>query len=39
MVMEFLNVNIKKLMEFHKKNKKIITVTAVRPPGGLVKLQ
>lgn len=26
------NVNIKKLINFHKKNKKLITVTAVRPP-------
>ena len=26
------NVNIKKLIKFHKKNKKMITVTAVRPP-------
>ena len=26
------NVNLKKLERFHKKNKKIITVTAVRPP-------
>ena len=27
------NINIKKLLEFHKKkNKKIVTVTAVRPP-------
>ena len=26
------NVNIKKLVNFHKKNNKIITVTAVRPP-------
>ena len=26
------NVNIKKLINFHKKNKKMITVTAVRPP-------
>ncbi len=26
------NVNIKKLIKFHLKNKKIITVTAVRPP-------
>jgi len=26
------NVNIRQLMKFHKKNKKIITVTAVRPP-------
>ena len=33
------NVNIKKLIKFHKKNKKMITVTAVRPPQGLVRLQ
>lgn len=26
------NVNIKKLINFHKKNKKMVTVTAVRPP-------
>ena len=26
------NVNLKKLSNFHKKNKKMITVTAVRPP-------
>ena len=26
------NINIKKLIRFHKKNKKMITVTAVRPP-------
>ena len=26
------NVNLKKLYNFHKKNKKMITVTAVRPP-------
>jgi|TARA_X000001036_G_scaffold433438_1_gene471070 glucose-1-phosphate cytidylyltransferase len=26
------NVDIKKLVQFHKKNKKLITVTAVRPP-------
>ena len=32
------NVNLKKLYNFHKKNKKIVTLTAVRPParfGGL----
>ena len=27
------NVNLKKLLKFHKKNKKLVTVTAVRPPG------
>ena len=26
------NVDIKRLLNFHLKNKKIITVTAVRPP-------
>ncbi len=26
------NVNLKKLIKFHKNNKKIVTVTAVRPP-------
>ena len=26
------NVNLKKLISFHKRNKKMITVTAVRPP-------
>jgi len=26
------DVNIKKLLSFHKKNKKLVTVTAVRPP-------
>jgi len=26
------NVNLKKLLNFHKKNKKLVTVTAVRPP-------
>ena len=32
------NVNIKKLLNFHRKNKKMVTLTAVRPParfGGL----
>jgi len=32
------DVNIKKLLKFHKKNKKLVTLTAVRPParfGGL----
>ena len=34
------NVNLKKLLEFHKKNKKLVTLTAVRPPGrfGALKL-
>jgi len=26
------NVNLKKLLKFHKKNKKLVTLTAVRPP-------
>ena len=26
------NVNLKKLLKFHKKNKKLATLTAVRPP-------
>ena len=35
------NVNIKKLVKFHKKNKKMVTLTAVRPPArfGAIKLQ
>ena len=35
------NVNLKKLLKFHKKNKKIVTVTAVRPPArfGALKLK
>ena len=35
------NVNIIKLLKFHKKNKKIVTVTAVRPPArfGALKLK
>jgi glucose-1-phosphate cytidylyltransferase len=34
------NVNIKKLLNFHKKNKKLVTLTAVRPPArfGALKL-
>ena len=34
------NVNLKKLVNFHKKHKKIITMTAVRPPArfGAIKL-
>ena len=34
------NVNIKKLLQFHKKHKKIATLTAVRPPArfGTIKL-
>ena len=31
------NVNIKRLIKFHKKQKKILTVTAVHPLQGLVK--
>ena len=35
------NVNLKKLIEFHKKNKKLVTLTAVRPPArfGALKLK
>ena len=35
------NVNIKKLIKFHKKNKKIATLTAVRPPArfGAIKIK
>jgi len=35
------NVNIKKLMEFHKEHKKIVTVTAVKPIGrfGALEIQ
>ena len=35
------NVNIKKLLIFHKKNKKLVTLTAVRPPArfGVIKLK
>ena len=34
------NVNLKKLLKFHKKNKKLATLTAVRPPArfGALKL-
>lgn len=34
------NLNIKKLYDFHKKSKKLITLTAVRPPArfGVIKL-
>jgi glucose-1-phosphate cytidylyltransferase len=34
------NVNLKKLVSFHKKNKKIVTLTAVRPPArfGTIKI-
>ena len=35
------NINLKKLLNFHKKNKKMVTVTAVRPPArfGALKLK
>jgi glucose-1-phosphate cytidylyltransferase len=35
------NINIKKLIKFHKKNKKLVTLTAVRPPArfGAIKLK
>ncbi len=35
------NINLKKLLSFHKKNKKMITLTAVRPPArfGALKLK
>ena len=35
------NVNLKKLLKFHKKNKKLVTVTAVRPPArfGVLKFK
>ena len=35
------NVNLKKLLKFHKKNKKLATLTAVRPPArfGAIKLK
>jgi len=34
------NVNIKKLINFHKKNKKLVTLTAARPPArfGVIKI-
>ena len=34
------DINIKKLIKFHKKNKKMITLTAVRPPArfGAIKI-
>jgi glucose-1-phosphate cytidylyltransferase len=34
------NVNIKKLLTFHKKNKKLVTLTAARPPArfGAIKI-
>ena len=35
------NVNLKKLFKFHKKNKKLVTLTAVRPPArfGAIKIK
>jgi len=35
------NVNLKKLLKFHKKNKKLVTLTAVRPPArfGAIKVK
>ena len=35
------NIDIKKLINFHKKNKKLVTLTAVRPPArfGAIKLK
>jgi glucose-1-phosphate cytidylyltransferase len=35
------NVNIKKLIKFHKKKKKLVTITAVRPPArfGVLKIK
>ena len=35
------NVNLKNLLKFHKKNKKLVTLTAVRPPArfGAIKLK
>ena len=35
------SVNLKKLLKFHKKNKKLVTLTAVRPPArfGAIKLK
>jgi len=35
------NVNLKKLLSFHKKNKKLVTLTAVRPPArfGVLKFK
>ena len=35
------NVNLIRLLKFHKKNKKLVTLTAVRPPArfGAVKLK
>ncbi len=35
------NINLKKLFKFHKKNKKLVTLTAVRPPArfGAIKIK
>ena len=35
------NLNLKKLLKFHRKNKKLVTLTAVRPPArfGAIKLK
>jgi len=35
------NVNLKELLKFHKKNKKLVTLTAVRPPArfGAIKIK
>ena len=35
------NINLKRLLNFHKKNKKLVTLTAVRPPArfGAIKLK
>ncbi len=35
------NINIKQLVKFHKKNKKLVTLTAVRPPArfGVIKIK
>ena len=37
----FFILNLKKLVSFHKKNKKLVTLTAVRPPArfGVLKLK
>ena len=34
------NINLKKLLNFHKKNKKLLTISAVRPPArfGAIKI-
>ena len=35
------NINLKKLLKFHKKNKKLVTISAVRPPArfGYLKIK